>query len=109
MFKREPDFENALVDLLLAEKGWEEVLTNLAEILYENNMDIDRLNDQPPKLRLTEANINEFGRFGNLMASVDLEKAKAYFEEGEGATVTVFETKIKASALLREFLLKGAF
>jgi len=56
MFNREIDFENALVDLLLAEKGWQEVIKNpteqdlidnWAKILYENNRDIDKLNDQP--------------------------------------------------------------
>ena len=56
MFNRELDFENALVELLLAEKGWQEVLTNpteqdlinnWAQILFENNRDIDRLNNAP--------------------------------------------------------------
>jgi type I restriction enzyme R subunit len=56
MFNRELDFENALVDLLLAEKGWQDVLMypteqdlikNWANILYENNRKIDKLNDQP--------------------------------------------------------------
>ena len=56
MFNKEADFENALVDLLLSEKGWQEVLLNPSEqdlinnwarILFENNNDIDRLNNQP--------------------------------------------------------------
>ncbi|MCL2839141.1 MAG: HsdR family type I site-specific deoxyribonuclease [Defluviitaleaceae bacterium] len=56
MFKREADFEEALVQLLLTEKGWQEVLTNPTEkdlvnnwanILYENNSGVDRLNGQP--------------------------------------------------------------
>lgn len=56
MFNRELDFETALVELLLAEKGWQDVLLNPTEkdlienwatILYENNRDIDKLNDQP--------------------------------------------------------------
>ena len=56
MFSREIDFENAIVDLLLAEKGWQGVLINPTEqdliknwanILYENNRGIDKLNDQP--------------------------------------------------------------
>jgi type I restriction enzyme R subunit len=49
MFSRELDFETALVDLLLAEKGGQQVLmnpteqdliNNWAKILYENNRDI---------------------------------------------------------------------
>lgn len=55
-FKNETAFENALVELL-AKKGWEEevlkypteavLLENWAQILFENNRGIDRLNDQP--------------------------------------------------------------
>jgi len=56
MFNKESDFENALVDLLIADKGWSEVINNPTEqdliknwanILFENNRDIDKLNDQP--------------------------------------------------------------
>ena len=55
IFNKESDFEDALIKLLL-EKGWEEVLeypteqdllNNWAKILYENNKDIDRLNNVP--------------------------------------------------------------
>ena len=58
---------------------------------------------------LTEANINEYGRFDKLIASVDRAKSKVYFEKAEGQTVSVFATNSKASKLLREFLLKGGF
>ena len=61
------------------------------------------------RLRLTETNINEFGRFDKLVASVDRAKARSYFEEIEGAAVSIFATSSKASKLLREFLLKGRF
>lgn len=55
-FKKEEDFENALIKVL-SEYGWEkkilkyytekELIDNWAEILYENNRTIDRLNDYP--------------------------------------------------------------
>jgi len=55
-FDREIDFENALIHLLF-DKGWEpevlkykteaELIQNWADILFENNRDIDRLNDAP--------------------------------------------------------------
>jgi type I restriction enzyme R subunit len=61
------------------------------------------------KLHLTKANLNEFGRFDKLIASVDKEKARAYFEKKEGATISPFKASSKASKLLREFLLKGGF
>lgn len=55
-FSKESDFEAALIKIL-SEKGWEkevlknyseqELLQNWANILFENNRDIDRLNDYP--------------------------------------------------------------
>lgn len=55
-FDREIDFEHALISVLF-EKGWEpevlkykteaELIQNWADILFENNRDIDRLNDTP--------------------------------------------------------------
>jgi type I restriction enzyme R subunit len=61
------------------------------------------------KLKLTDANINEYGRFDKLIASVDRAKARAYFEKVEGQAVSAFVTSSKATKLLREFLLKGGF
>ena len=56
IFNKEADFEEALLKML-SEKGWEknilknysedDLLRNWADILFENNRDIDRLNDYP--------------------------------------------------------------
>lgn len=56
IFNKEADFEEALIKIL-SEKGWEkevlrnysekDLLQNWANILFENNRDIDRLNDYP--------------------------------------------------------------
>ena len=56
IFNKESDFEEALIKIL-SEKGWkkevlknyseQELLQNWANILFENNRDIDRLNDYP--------------------------------------------------------------
>ncbi len=56
IFNKESDFEAALIKIL-SEKGWEkevlknyseqDLLRNWADILFENNRDIDRLNDYP--------------------------------------------------------------
>ena len=56
VFNKESDFEEALIKIL-SEKGWEkevlknyseqDLLRNWANILFENNRDIDRLNDYP--------------------------------------------------------------
>ena len=56
IFNKESDFEATLIKIL-SEKGWEkevlknyseqDLLKNWANILFENNRDIDRLNDYP--------------------------------------------------------------
>lgn len=63
-FNKEADFEQALIDLLKT-KGWEsevlknyseaELIQNWAKILFNNNRDIDRLNDYP----LTEGEMQQ--------------------------------------------------
>ena len=58
-------------------------------------------------LRLTEANLNEFGRLNKLIDSVDKAKAKDYFEKKEGATISPFAISSKIYKLLQEFLLSG--
>lgn len=56
---------------------------------------------------VTEANLNEYGRFDDLRETVDQQKAKAYFEGLEGKTLPMFGVNIKAAKLLSDFLLKG--
>lgn len=56
---------------------------------------------------LTEANLNEYGRFDDLRGTVDQEKAKAYFDDLEGNPLPIFKVKIKAAKLLSDFLLRG--
>lgn len=57
--------------------------------------------------QLTEANLNEYGRFDDLRGTVDQEKAKAYFEGLEGKSLPMFRVNIKTSNLLSDFLLRG--
>lgn len=40
---------------------------------------------------VTETNINEYGRFNELKDSVDKGKAKVFFEELEGQTLSPFK------------------
>lgn len=56
---------------------------------------------------VTEANLNEYGRFDDLKATVDKQMAKAYFEGLEGTTLPMFRVNIKAAKLLSDFLLQG--
>lgn len=56
---------------------------------------------------VTESNINEFGQFDDLMQSVDIAKAKDYFEKLEQKKIQSFKVRIMADKLLREFILNG--
>lgn len=58
---------------------------------------------------VTEANINEFGRFDDLKSCVDKVKAKAYFEDLKNDRITAFEVNIKVDKLLFDFIISGGF
>ena len=60
-------------------------------------------------LALSESNINEFGRFDRLKASVDKKRAKGYFESVEGSAIPPFKVNVKAADLLKRFILEGGF
>ncbi|HVW16401.1 MAG TPA: HsdR family type I site-specific deoxyribonuclease [Mucilaginibacter sp.] len=61
------------------------------------------------RANITEQNINEYGRFEELKATVDRDKAKAYFEKGEGKTLPDFRISIKIDQLLKDFIMKDGF
>ncbi len=58
---------------------------------------------------VTEANINEYGRFDDLKSTVDKTKAKTYFETLEGTTISPPKVNIKVYKLLQDFILRGGF
>lgn len=60
-------------------------------------------------LHLTENNLNEFGRFDDLKASVNKETAKAYFEKIENGPLSPAKISIKLDRLLRKFVLSDGF
>ena len=60
-------------------------------------------------LKITEKNINEFGRYDDLMSTVDKKKAKEYFERIEGIRLIPPKVNIKMDSLLRKFILSGGF
>lgn len=60
-------------------------------------------------LKLTETNINEFGRLDELKNTIDKSKAKAFFENKEGIKLNPPKVNIRVDKLVREFILKGGF
>lgn len=60
-------------------------------------------------LKITEENINEYGRLNALKATVDKAKAKEYFEQKEGAAIVPHKISMKIDDFLRDFILSGGF
>lgn len=60
-------------------------------------------------LRLTDANINEFGRFDELKKTVDKAKSKAFFEKQENMPLNMAKVNIKTDEILRRFIFMGGF
>lgn len=59
--------------------------------------------------RITESNINEYGRFDALINSVDINKATEFFSSLEGGFIPPFLVNMKVDELLRSFILSGGF
>lgn len=57
------------------------------------------------KLPVNSQNLNEYGRFDELVKSVDLSLAKNYFDELLGRDLSVFEVNIEVNELLTLFVL----
>lgn len=68
-----------------------------------------KLLTQMISLDLTESNINEFGRFDDLKDSIDMTRAKAFFEKKENCKISPFKVNTRAAALLKKFILNGGF
>jgi type I restriction enzyme R subunit len=60
-------------------------------------------------LKLTEVNINEYGRFDTLKGTVDKAKARAFFAKQQGTDVSLFKVNNLLDGFLRKFLLEGGF
>ena len=56
---------------------------------------------------VSETNLNEFGRFDELIKSVDKAKAKKYFEVIEKTEIPLSKINIRVHKLLRDFILNG--
>ncbi len=82
--------------------------SEILAIVKKLGVDEDKLN-QLMNTGVTEKNLNEFGRFDALKDSVDKALAKAYFERTEGVEISNFQINVKASNLLRDFILQGGF
>ena len=53
------------------------------------------------------SDIDEFGRFGDLKSTVDMDKAAAYFESAEGKLLPRFRVSARVDRFLRNFIENG--
>ena len=58
---------------------------------------------------ITEDNLNEYGRFDALKATVDRDKAQDYFSKIEGETLPPFMVNNRVEKLLTDFIFAGGF
>ena len=58
---------------------------------------------------ITEDNLNEYGRFDALKATVDRDKAQDYFSKIEGETLPPFMVNNRIEKLLTDFIISGGF
>lgn len=58
---------------------------------------------------ITEANIDEYGRFASLKSTVNTNKAKAYFEQLERKPLPAHKVNMKVHQLLQKFIISGGF
>ena len=77
----------------------------LAEALGLDEAQLRKLMAQ----QITPDNINEFGRFDALKATVDRNKAKSYFEKVSGQKLPLPKVNIRVDKLLRDFITQGGF
>ena len=58
---------------------------------------------------VTEKSLNEFGRFDALNRTVDVARARAFFERRDGMRLPPYKVKMSARSLLKRFVLSGGF
>ena len=61
------------------------------------------------KSKITEEDIDKFGRFAALKASADINVAKAYFEKRDGKTYPIPRVRQKIDATLRNYIINDVF
>jgi type I restriction enzyme R subunit len=61
------------------------------------------------KFRANPANLNEYGRFEDLINTVDRKKAKDHFESIDKTKIKDYRVNAKTDKLLRAFILSGGF
>lgn len=97
------DENKSLCDYILEYKrNIQESTINMVVLAFDLN---ESLLKELLNIKVTTSSINEYGRFSNLIESVNFEKAKQFFEEKEGKTLQPYKVNIKLDNFLRDFIL----
>lgn len=80
-------------------------ISKIVQILGVDEIRLRSLMD----IGINKTNINEYGRFDELKATVDKNKAKEYFEKLETSSIPAFKINIKIHNLLEKFIIEGGF
>lgn len=88
-----------------ANKEKNDEIKDLCKILGYDESSLRNLMSQV----ITEKNIDDFGRFEKLSKTINMEKAKQYFDRIENKNLQPFEVYIKGQQLLRRFILENGF
>ena len=96
-------FRDYIVEYLSKAKSGQ--IYKVVRFLGVDEMKLKKLMD----LKVREDNINEYGRFDDLIATVDKQKAKVYFEKIENCAIPMFKVNMRVNELLRKFIMSGGF
>ncbi len=86
-------------------KGQDDDIANLVRALGIDEVKLRALLNA----NVTEANLNDYGRFDDLKNTIDRQKAAAYFEETTDEELSPARVNIKSATLLRNFIFSGGF
>lgn len=101
--KEETTFKDYIISYM--EEAQNIRVKNLSKVL---GIDLVLL-DEMMGLSLNDSNINEYNRLNKLADTIDIGKAKAYFEAIEGRSIIVPEVYQKSTKLIRDFILNDGF
>ena len=102
-----PDEEKNFIDYITdyKQKAKDNVISRYASVFGIDEKLLSNLVSIHP----TEATINEFGRYDDLKATLDINKAIAYFSEIEGKNISPFFARTKFDILTHKFIIEGCF
>ena len=61
------------------------------------------------KLSITAHNLNEYGRFDELLKTINIEQARESLQKIYNKEIAIWEANIKVADILRKFILQGGF